>query len=131
MVMTEEMMKIIAENRAYFATATANGVPNVVPIGNIKPLNNKTVLVADSYMIKTHANLEANPKVAFVMHDAAKNPYQFKGSAKIYKSGDYYEQVVKWIKETAPLAPKPKAAVVIEVEEIFSVKVGDAGKKIV
>ncbi|MDD1775032.1 MAG: pyridoxamine 5'-phosphate oxidase family protein [Methanobacterium sp.] len=130
MVLTEEMMKIIAENRAYFATATADGVPNVVPIGNIKPLDNKTVLVADSYMIKTHANLEANPKVAFVMHDAAKYPYQFKGSAKIYKTGDYYDQVVSWIKETAPLAPKPKAAIVIDVEEIFSVKVGDAGKKL-
>lgn len=130
MVMTEEMMKIIAENRAYFATATADGVPNVVPIGNIKPLDSKTVIVADSYMIKTHANLEANSKVAFVMHDAAKYPYQFKGSAKIYKTGEYYDQVVKWIKETAPLAPKPKAAVVIEVEEIFSVKVGDAGKKL-
>jgi predicted pyridoxine 5'-phosphate oxidase superfamily flavin-nucleotide-binding protein len=130
MVLTEEMMKIIAENRAYFATATADGVPNVVPIGNIKPLDNKTVIVADSYMIKTHANLEANPKVAFVMHDAAKYPYQFKGSAKIYKTGDYYDQVVSWIKETAPLAPKPKAAIVIDVEEIFSVKVGDAGKKL-
>jgi predicted pyridoxine 5'-phosphate oxidase superfamily flavin-nucleotide-binding protein len=105
-------------------------VPNVVPIGNIKPLDNKTVIVADSYMIKTHANLEANPKVAFVMHDAAKYPYQFKGSAKIYKTGDYYDQVVSWIKETAPLAPKPKAAIVIDVEEIFSVKVGDAGKKL-
>ena len=130
MVMTKEMMKIIEENRAYFATATTDGVPNVVPIGNIKPLDNKTVLVADNYMIKTHANLKANPKVAFVMHDAAKYPYQFKGTVKIHKSGDYYDQVVKWIKETAPLAPKPKAAVVINIEEVFSVKVGDAGKKI-
>ncbi len=32
MVMTKEMMKIIEENRAYFATATTDGVPNVVPI---------------------------------------------------------------------------------------------------
>lgn len=130
MVMTEEMMKIIEENRAYFATATSEGVPNVVPIGNIRPIDNKTVIIADSYMIKTHANLEGNPKVAFVMHDAAKFPYQFKGTAKIHKSGDYYEQVVNWIKEAAPLAPKPKAAVVVEIEEIFSVKVGDAGKKL-
>ena len=130
MVMTEEMMQVIADNRAYVATATADGVPNVVPIGNIKPLDDKTVMIADSYMIKSRANLEANPKIAFVVHDAAKYPYQFKGSVKIYTSGEYYDEVVNWIKETAPLAPKPKAAVIIDIEEIYSVKVGDAGKRI-
>ncbi len=130
MVMTQEMMDVIAESRAYVATATTDGVPNVVPIGNIKPLDNKTVVIADSYMIKSRANLEANPKVAFVVQDAAKHPFQFKGSVKIFKSGKYYDEVVKWVKETAPLAPKPKAAIVINVDEIYSVKVGDAGKKI-
>ena len=130
MVMTNEMMEIIAENRAYVATATADGVPNVVPIGNINPLDNKIVIIADNYMMKSRANLEKNPKIAFVIHDAAKYPYQFKGSVKIYRQGEYYDMVVNWVKETAPLAPSPKAAIVITIEEIFSVKVGDAGKKI-
>ena len=130
MVMTNEMMEVIAGNRAYVATATADGVPNVVPIGNIKPLDNKTVIIADNYMMKSRANLEKNPKIAFVMHDAAKYPYQFKGTVKIYRSGEYYDEVVKWVKETAPLAPKPKAAIIVNIEEIFSVKVGDGGKKI-
>lgn len=124
------MMDVIAGSRAYVATATTDGVPNVVPIGNIKPLDNKTVIIADSYMIKSRANLEANPKVAFVVEDAAKYPFQFKGSVKIYTSGEYYDEVVKWVKEASPLAPAPKAAVVIDVEEIYSVKVGDAGKKL-
>ena len=130
MVMTNEMMEVIAGNRAYVATATADGVPNVVPIGNIKPLDNKTVIIADSYMMKSRANLEKNPKIAFVVHDAAKYPYQFKGSVKIYRQGEYYDMVVNWVKETAPLAPKPKAAIIVNIEEIYSVKVGDAGKKI-
>ena len=128
--MTNEMMEVIAGNRAYVATATADGVPNVVPIGNIKPLDNKTVIIADNYMMKSRANLEKNPKIAFVMHDAAKYPYQFKGTVKIYRSGEYYDEVVKWVKETAPLAPKPKSAIIVNIEEIYSVKVGDAGKKI-
>ncbi|NYB27451.1 MAG: pyridoxamine 5'-phosphate oxidase family protein [Methanobacteriaceae archaeon] len=130
MVMTQEMMDVIAGSRAYVATATTDGVPNVVPIGNIKPLDNKTVIIADSYMIKTRKNLEANPKVAFVVEDAAKYPFQFKGTVKIYTSGEYYDEVVNWVKEASPLAPSPKAAVVIDIEEIYSVKVGDAGKKL-
>lgn len=124
------MMDVIAGSRAYVATATTDGVPNVVPIGNIKPLDNKTVIIADSYMVKTRKNLEANPKVAFVVEDAAKYPFQFKGTVKIYTSGEYYDEVVNWVKEASPLAPAPKAAVVIDVEEIYSVKVGDAGKKL-
>ena len=130
MVMTDEMMEIIESSRAYVATATTNGVPNVVPIGFIKPLDNKTVLIADSYMVKSRVNLEANPKIAFVVQDAAKYPYQFKGSVEIFESGEYFDQVVEWVKETNPLAPKPKAAILITIEEIYSVKVGDAGKKI-
>ena len=124
------MMDVIAGSRAYVATATTDGVPNVVPIGNIKPLDNKTVIIADSYMVKTRKNLEANPKVAFVVEDAAKYPFQFKGTVKIYTSGEYYDEVVNWVKEASPLAPAPKAAVVIDIEEIYSVKVGDAGKKL-
>lgn len=130
MVLTQEMKDVITGSRAYVATATTDGVPNVVPIGNIKPLDDKTVIIADSYMIKTRANLEANPKVSFVVQDVAKYPFQFKGSVKIYDSGEYYDKVVEWVKEESPLAPSPKAAIVIEVEEVFSVKVGDAGKKL-
>ncbi len=130
MVLTQEMKDVIAGSRAYVATATTDGVPNVVPIGNIKPLDDKTVIIADSYMIKTRANLEANPKVSFVVQDVAKYPFQFKGSVKIYDNGEYYDKVVEWIKEESPLAPSPKAAIVIEVEEVYSVKVGDAGKKL-
>ncbi|HMK53231.1 MAG TPA: pyridoxamine 5'-phosphate oxidase family protein [Methanobacteriaceae archaeon] len=129
-MMNEEMMEIIEKERAYVATATPEGVPNVVPIGFIKPLDDKTVIIADSYMIKTRANLEANPKVAFVVQDAARYPYQFKGSAEIFTDGEHFDLVVEWVKEVNPLAPKPKSAVVITIDEIYSVKVGDAGKKI-
>lgn len=128
--MTEEMMEVIEKERAYVATSSKDGVPNVVPIGFIKPLDTKTVLIADSYMVKSRANLDENPKIAFVVKEAAKYPYQFKGSVEIFESGEYYDQVVEWVKEVNPLAPKPKSAIVITVEEIYSVKVGDAGKKI-
>lgn len=130
MVLTQEQIDVIADSKVFLATATTDGVPNVVPIGNIKALDDKTVIIADSYMIKTRKNLEANPKVAFVVENAAKYPFQFKGSAEIYTSGEYYDQVVKWIKEESPLANAPKAAVLVEIQEIYSVKVGDAGKKL-
>lgn len=130
MVMTQEMMDAIAESRVYIATSTTEGVPNVNTIGHIKALDNKTVLIADSYMVKSRANLEANPKIAFVVEDVTKFPFQFKGSVQIFESGEYYDEAVKWIETVSPLADKPKAAIIIDVEEIYSVKVGDAGKRL-
>jgi predicted pyridoxine 5'-phosphate oxidase superfamily flavin-nucleotide-binding protein len=49
---------------------------------------------------------------------------------KIFTEGKYFDEVVRWVKDTSPLAPSPKAAIVITIEEIYSVKVGDAGKKL-
>jgi predicted pyridoxine 5'-phosphate oxidase superfamily flavin-nucleotide-binding protein len=129
-MMNEEMMEVIDKSKAYVATATKDGVPNVVPIAYIKPLDNKTLLIADSYMVKSRANLEANPKIAFVVEDAARHPFQFKGTTEIFTEGEYFDEVVKWVKDINPLAPKPKAAILIKLDEIYSVKVGDAGKKI-
>lgn len=129
-MMNKEMMEVIEKERAYVATATPEGVPNVVPIGYIKPLDDKTVIIADSYMVKSRANIEANPKVSFVVQDVVRYPYQFKGTAKIFTDGDNFDLVVNWVKDINPLAPKPKAAIIININEIYSVKVGDAGKKI-
>ena len=129
-MMNKEMMEVIEKERAYVATATTDGVPNVVPIGYIKPLDDKTVIIADSYMVKSRANLEANPNVSFVVQDVVRYPYQFKGTTEIFIDGDNFDMVVNWVKDINPLAPKPKAAIIINIKEIYSVKVGDAGKKI-
>ncbi|HEX3014510.1 MAG TPA: pyridoxamine 5'-phosphate oxidase family protein, partial [Methanobacterium sp.] len=54
MVMTEEMMDAIEkDNVVFFATATADGTPNVVPIGFARPIDNKTIMIVDNYMNKT------------------------------------------------------------------------------
>lgn len=62
-VMNQEMMDNITKNNLVFlATASADGTPNVVPIGLAKPLDNKTVLLVANFMKKTIQNLKNNPK---------------------------------------------------------------------
>ncbi|MGZ7119177.1 MAG: pyridoxamine 5'-phosphate oxidase family protein, partial [Methanobacterium sp.] len=62
MVMTQEMMDAVEkDNVIFFATATEDGVPNVVPIGFARPLDEKTIMIVDNYMNKTRKNLEENP----------------------------------------------------------------------
>jgi uncharacterized protein len=131
MVMTEEMMDAIEkDNVVFLATATVEGTPNVVPIGFARPIDNKTIMIVDNYMNKTRKNLENNPKASLIVRDASKAPYQFKGTVEIVESGKYFDEAVDWAKSVmSQLAPK--AAILLKVEEIYSVQPGpDAGSKV-
>ena len=131
MVLTEEKKDAIEkDNVVFFATATPSGVPNVVPIGFARPIDDNTILIVDNFLKKTRKNLEDNPKAALVVRDASKAPYQFKGSVEIVESGKYFDQAVDWATSVmSQLAPK--AAVLLKVEEIYSVQPGpEAGKKV-
>lgn len=132
MVMTEEMMDAVEkDNVVFFATATKEGVPNVVPIGFARPIDNKTIMIVDNYLNKTRKNLEDNPKASLVPRDASKCPYQFKGTVEILTSGKIFDDAVDWATSVmSKLAPK--AAVILNVEEIYTVQPGpDAGSKVV
>ncbi len=97
MLVAEEMMDAIEKgNGIFFATTTADGIPNVVPIGFARLINKKTIMIADNYMDKTHKDLENNPKASLVLRDASKCPYQFKGIVEIIGSDKYFDDAVGW-----------------------------------
>ena len=130
MTMTEEMMDAIEKDLVFLATASGEGIPNVVPIGFARPIDNGSILIADNYMNKTRENIEENPNVAIVTKDAQKNPYQFKGTAEIFESGKIFEEVVEWAQNVMTKL-NPKAAIVVKVTEIYSVQPGpEAGRKV-
>ncbi len=130
MSMTKDMMEALEKDLVFLATASPDNVPNVVPIGFARPIDEDNILIADNYMNKTRQNLEKNPQISLVTKDATKCPFQFKGKAFIYESGKYFDTVTEW-GENAMTKLTPKAAILMKVEEIYSIQPGpDAGKKI-
>ena len=130
MTMTDEMMDAIEKDLVFLATTSSEGIPNVVPIGFARPIDNTSILIADNYMKKTRKNMEENPNVSIVTKDAQKNPYQFKGTAEIFESGKIFEEVVEWAQNVMTKL-NPKAAIVVKVTDVYSVKPGpEAGKKV-
>ena len=139
--MTIEMMDLINNMAApYLATASKEGVPNVVPCGSTRAINPDTITITALHLNKTFRNLEENPKVALVFHSELGKKgerrevrgWQIKGEATLVKSGEYYERAkegaVKRFGEEA--AKMVKAAVVIRVKEIYNIVSGpDAGKR--
>ena len=130
MTMTKEMIDAVEKDLVFLATSSKEGIPNVVPIGFARPIDGETILIADNYMNKTRKNLEENPNISLVTKDATKCPYQFKGKIEIFESGKYFDIVTEW-GQNAMTKLTPKAAILMNVEEIYSIQPGpDAGKKI-
>lgn len=137
MAMLDEKMKEIFSNQGIFVLGTADlkGIPNVVPIGAAKILDDETILVSDQFFHKTLDNLKENPKAAISFWEAEKGEgYQIKGDAAIHTGGKIYEETVEWIHELSEKMGHPlesKGAVVIKIKEIYSVAPGpDAGRRI-
>ena len=63
--LNEEMKTAFSKVKTFpVATASKEGVPNVVPIGFCLLVDDETIWIADNFMVKSLANLEENPNVA-------------------------------------------------------------------
>jgi hypothetical protein len=127
-----DVQKIISQTKIFpVATASKDGVPNVVPFAFLKVFDEETLLLADNFMNKSINNLEDNPQMAVCVWDTENNQsYQIKGIATVFKSGEIFEETVAWVKKIMPEL-NPKSAVLLKVTNIFICQPGpDLGKEI-
>ena len=114
------------------ATASKNGVPNVVFVGLLKIVNDETLMLADNFFFKTAANLAENPKISILCYNSeTKKSFQIKGTATVDKEGKSFNEMRNWVQGINPKLPA-KACVMVKVDEIYNAMWGPAaGKKIV
>lgn len=128
--LTPEIKESLTGTKIIFlATASKGGLPNAVPIGAFKLLDDETILIFDQFFKKTLANMQENP-VAALSWWGEKGGFQIKGKVTLHKDDEIFRQDVAWMKEIRPNLT-PKSAVVMKITDVFQVKAGtDAGKKI-
>jgi len=128
--LTDEMKESLTGTKLVFlATASKKSVPNVVPIGAFKLMDDDTLLISDQYFNKTLENLTENKELA-ISWWGENGGFQLKGTATLHTNDDIFRQDVAWMKELRPNLT-PKSAVVMKITEVYSIKPGaDAGKKI-
>ncbi|MBN2468975.1 MAG: pyridoxamine 5'-phosphate oxidase family protein [Deltaproteobacteria bacterium] len=130
-----QRMKEIFEKQmpVVLATATKDGLPNVVPINAKKILDDETILISDQYFDKTLKNFNDNPRAAITFWDGLEG-YQIKGTITIETSGERFEKTAKWIQEVGEASNLPlrsKGAVILRITDIYNVAPGpNAGKRI-
>ena len=130
--LTQDILDQMKNQKVYaLATASKDGVPNVVPVGMLIPKEDGTIWIIDNYFGKTIANMEENPKAAFYMwNPECKESWQVQGTLSIEDSGADYEAAVAFAHSIKEIFPA-KHLVKMTVDEIYYVTPGDhAGKKI-
>ena len=148
MEMSEDVKRVINNNFVHLATSSKDGKPNVVPVGLCRAISDHELLIVDVLFKKTRKNLEENPQVAIAVEALEElRAYQLKGEAKIFTQGELYERAIEIMKEQDKVREKkisawrekrpdlaerfeklvashhklrPKAAVLVDVEEIYS-----------
>lgn len=135
MKMSPEIEELITQNIIYLATSSKDGLPNAVPIGGKKVLDDSTILIIDVLLNKTKKNIIENPNVAIIAQNLNQhNPmsYQIKGTAEIHTDGKYFQQVVDLSKNFRTGSKRKKrevkSAVLVKVNDIFDNM--NEGKKI-
>jgi len=120
--LTPEMIKVIETMGVYpIATATPDGVPNLVYIGCLKVVDAETIMIADNKFFKTRQNLDANSVLAVTFwHPDAEGCYQVKGRTELVEAGDLFADCKNWVEDMTGGSISPKAAVLLHVDEIYS-----------
>lgn len=132
--MTERMQRLLNKvHVAVLATSTMDGIPNAVPVGAKKIIDEETVLISDQYFNKTLANMKSNSKVS-LMYWKGGEGYQLKGSVTIETTGKLFDETSKWIEEKGRdhgRRLKSKGAVILKIEEIYGISSGPkAGRRL-
>ncbi len=113
----------------FLATCSRAGVPNVVPMGAYKVLDDETMLLSDQFMQKSLSNMQENPRVALA-YWSEKGGFQIKGTVTLHKDDQIFKDDVAWVKGMKPTL-NPKTAIVMKITDVYVVKPGpDAGKKL-
>jgi len=128
--LTQEMKDMIATQQCFIGTADKNGMPNVAPKRSTRVLNDSTLAFTEGTGKKTLENIRNGSKISVaVVNREVLDGYRFNGTGEVLESGDIYELAAEMSKKMN--MPKPKAVILIHVEEIYSLKSGPmAGAKI-
>jgi len=128
--LTSEMKEMIANQQCFHATISKDGIPNNAPKRSTRVLNDETLIFTEGTGGRTYQNILDGSKVAVaVVNREIIDGYRFIGTPEVMTSGEIYDQSAEMSHKAG--MPKPKAVILIHIEEIHSLKPGPmAGKKI-
>ena len=113
----------------WISTVTKDGDPHLAPVCFVKAIGNDRLLIGVSFISKTASNIKNGSRVA-VGNAVYPNGYMIKGSGEIMDSGKYFDDFKERINKRFSGKIKPKAVLLVSVEEIYHLKPSEGKKRI-
>lgn len=125
-----EMKEMIMTQQCFHATVSKDGIPNNAPKRSTRVFDDETLIFTEGTGGRTYQNILDGSKVAVaVVNREIIDGYRFIGTPEVLTSGGIYEKSAEMSLKAG--MPKPKAVVLVHIDEIHSLKPGPmAGKKI-
>lgn len=130
--LTPEMMELIRSTRYFpLATASADGDPNVVPVGSVFLIDPETIWIGNQFMNATIKNVKENPRASiYVWTQGVKGCLKIKADVTVVEEGEDYEKM-KGMVSAKRAELKCRSLLVLKITEVFECTSGkDAGKKL-
>ena len=128
--LTEEMKEMILSQQCFHATVSKEGIPNNAPKRSTRVFDDETLIYSEGTGGTTYRNIQAGSRIAVaVVNREILDGYRFLGTPKVVTECAIYEKSAEMSLKAG--MPKPKAVVLIHIDEIHSLKPGPmAGKRI-
>jgi hypothetical protein len=107
-----EHKKLIEGNPCHIATVTPDNQPNLCVVGDIKVLNEYTILIAHNEMVSTPQNILANGNVVLTCFNSKWRGLRLRGIAEYFTKGEYFDLCNKFFKNKDTT---PKGAIIVKV----------------
>ena len=129
-ILTDEMKDMVMSQQCFHATVSKAGVPNNAPKRSTRVFNDETLIFTEGVGGQTYQNiLDGSKVVTAVVNRDIVDGFRFISTPEMLTSGEIYEKSAEMSLKAG--MPKPKAVVLLHIEEIHSLKPGPlAGKKI-
>jgi uncharacterized protein len=128
--LTQEMKEMVMTQQCFHATVSKDGIPNNAPKRSTKVFDEKTLIYTEGTGGSTYKNILDGSRVSVaVVNREILDGYRFLGTPEVFTQGDLYDKSAELSLKAG--MPRPKAVVLIHIDEIHSLKPGpQAGKKI-
>ncbi len=128
--LTQEMKDMIASQQCFHATISKDGIPNNAPKRSTRVFDDETLIFNEGTGGQTYRNIQEGSKdVVAVVNREIMDGYRFIGTPEVITEGEIYERSAEMSIKAG--MPKPKAVILVKIDEIHSLKPGPmAGKKI-
>jgi predicted pyridoxine 5'-phosphate oxidase superfamily flavin-nucleotide-binding protein len=113
----------------WVSTVTQEGDPHLAPVCFVKPIDKDKLLIGVSFIAKTALNIKSGSRVA-VGNAVYPNGYMIKGSGQVVETGKYFEDFKERINKRFGGKIKPRAAILVNVEEVYHLKPETGRKRI-